>query len=249
MLNTAAIYIFCPEKGQDLAYSGEKFSCSAEPNGNSEGQKRTFKLKKKKRIWIYRSAAACLILFLSNLMPIRAVMIQLSLDDLTTRAEAIVLAEVQDLQCQWSMDKSIIVTVVILGIQEVLKGRITNHTVVLQVPGGIIGGLGLKVSDMPEFVPKERVLVFLQHLALSPEPKNAPLIMLGHFPAFRLFGAAQGKFSVDEEGLVRRTGYLLESGGTVSDRPLTLDDLKREIRKSLRQSSMKGKLRDGKKSP
>lgn len=224
------------------------FACFAEFKERAESFCHSIKVRTTRLKRNYAGAVACLVLFLCVVKPSRAVMIKLALDELATRAESIVLGEVQDLQCQWSMDKSIIVTIVTLRVQEVLKGRITSDIVFLQVPGGIVGDIGLKVSDMPEFVLKEKVLVFLQPLALSPEPKHAPLIMLGLFPAFRVFGAGQGKFSVDEEGLVRRTGYLLESGETGSDQSLTLDDLMREIRKILLQRSKEGKLRRAKKS-
>ncbi len=167
----------------------------------------------------------------------QAVMIKLSLQDLTNAADTIVLGEVKNIQFEWSMDKSVILTVVTLKIHEVWKGDYYNDQILIQFPGGIIDDMGLKVSDMPIFQEKERVLVFLKSIMNINETKNSSTVSLGLFPAFSVFGYAQGKYSITENGVAYKDGYGLISKDPESDSILSLSSLKAGIYSILQKDS------------
>lgn len=164
-------------------------------------------------------------------------MIKLSLEKLTIGADAIILGEVKNIQCQWSMDRSIILTISTLQIHEILKGNVNNNQVLVQHPGGEVGDLGLKVSDMPSFQPNEMVLVFLRSITDITNTRHSPIITLNFLPVFSIFGAAQGKYSIDSNRIAHKSGYDLMSGDPESDKALPLTDLKAMIKSILKKQS------------
>jgi len=170
-----------------------------------------------------------------------SLMIKLSLERLSMDSDTIVLGEVKDIESQWSMDKSTIVTIVTLKILDVIKGEFHRNQILIQYPGGEIGDIGLKVSDMPDFYLRERTLVFLRSLMDINDAQNSLLVAMNFWPAFTVFGAAQGKYSVDNKGIARKGGYSLISKEPDSDRTLSLEDLITRIRKSIRQNFPKKK--------
>lgn len=183
------------------------------------------------------------LLFLSSAG--HSLMVKLSLERLSLDSDTIVLGNVDDIACQWSMDRSAIVTVVTLRIQTVIKGEVLRNQILIQYPGGEVGDIGLKVSDMPEFQLGERVLVFLKSISKIEDAQNSPLIALNFWPAFTVFGAAQGKYSVDDNGVARKDGYSLVSKEADPDRSFFLEDLLTRIRKSMRQLNPgKNKIRE-----
>jgi len=165
----------------------------------------------------------------------QAVMIKLSIEELTSKADAIVIGEVRDIQSQWSVDKTVIMSVVKLQILEVIKGEIRSNIALIQYPGGTIGDINLKASDMPTFEPGEKVLVFLKSIMHITDGKHAPVVLLDVFPAYSVYGAAQGKYSVDSEGTAQKSGYTLVSREAEPDVSLPLSDLKGKIKKVLDQ--------------
>lgn len=174
-------------------------------------------------------------------------MIKLSLKELTIGADAIVLGEVREIQSQWSMDGSVILTIVTLQIHETLKGKINNNQILIQHPGGEVGDIGLKVSDMPSFQLKERVLVFLKPITNLTNTKHSPIVCLNIFPAFNTFGAAQGKYSIDKDGMAHKSGYVLVSRDDERGVSIHLADLKSRI-KSILQQDLKKRERAREKS-
>jgi len=176
-----------------------------------------------------------LIFSLSNFT--QALMIKFSLKKLTIGADAIILAEVKRIQYEWSMDKSTILTIATLQIHEILKGEIDNNQILIQYPGGRVGDIGLKVSDMPSFRPKEKVLVFLKSIVNITDMKHSLTAMQNFFPVFRLFGFAQGKYSIGRDGIAHKRGYDLISKKYEPDKSLTLADLKAKIKNILNQNN------------
>jgi hypothetical protein len=168
-----------------------------------------------------------------------AVMIKLSLEDLSFGSEAIILGEIEDIQCHWSMDQSAIMTIVMLKIHERLKGDLPYDHIFIQFPGGEIGDLGLRVSDTPEFQPKEKVLVFLSAIRNVKDPKNSLVVVLNFVPSYRVFGSAQGKYSVDQDGIASKRGYDLMIDDPDSDKILPLEELKSRIRNILQKQPKK----------
>ena len=168
-------------------------------------------------------------------------MIKLSLEKLSLESDVIVVGEVKEIQCHWSMDKSTILTIVTLQIQDVIKGGVNRNQILIQFPGGEIDDIGLKVSDMPTFFPHERTLIFLKSIIDIQSEKNSPYVAMNFWPVFSIFGAAQGKYSIDNKEIARKEGYSLISEEADSDKILSLVDLITRIRKSMRQNSHKKK--------
>lgn len=165
----------------------------------------------------------------------KALMIKLSLEKLTICSDAIILGEVKEIQCQWSLDNSVILTMVTLQVIEILKGSINNNKILIQYPGGQVEDIGLKVSDMPSFHLNEKGLVFLTFIKDPQNEKNSPLSAISILPAFSIFGAAQGKFSIDSNGIAYRSGYSLISKDLDSEMSLSLEDLIMKIKNILKK--------------
>ncbi len=164
-----------------------------------------------------------------------SLMIKLPLERLSLDADSIVLGEVKGIECQWSMDRSTIVTIVTLEVQRVIKGEFSRGPVLIQYPGGEIGEIGLKVSDQPRFELHEKTLVFLESVKEKNDPQNSLIIAMDFWPGYTVFGAAQGKYSVDDDGVARKEGYSLISDEPDPDRFLLLENLITRIRENLRQ--------------
>lgn len=119
---------------------------------------------------------------------LHAIMIKLPLSKLATESEAIVLADVLQVKCEWSWDRQLILSVVSLQVGEVLKGKLDQPEILIQVPGGTVGDIELRVSDMPDFTAGERVLVFLSEIPDRIGNRNSPSLSLFSTPAFQVFG-------------------------------------------------------------
>ncbi|UCC39655.1 MAG: hypothetical protein JSV96_18065 [Candidatus Aminicenantes bacterium] len=169
----------------------------------------------------------------------QALMVELSLKELTVGADAIILGEVKKVQSQWSVDGSIILTIATLQVHEMLKGEISSSQIIIQYPGGEVGDIGLKVSDTPSFGLEEKVLVFLKSITNLSSTEHSPVVCLNIFPSFSTFGAAQGKYSIDKDGIAQKSGYALISKEDERDMSLPLADLKLKIKSLLKQKSEK----------
>lgn len=167
---------------------------------------------------------------------LQAIMIKLPLSQLTLESETIVLADVLQVKCEWSWDRRIILSIVSLQVEEVLKGKLDQPEILIQVPGGKVGDIGLRVSDMPDFAAGEKVLVFLSEIPDRIGNRNSPSLSLLSTLAFQVFGAAQGKYRIEGDGRAWKNGYELLKEGGEEDRSLALSDLKGIIRNVLERS-------------
>jgi hypothetical protein len=184
-----------------------------------------------------KSLLAFLALALLFLNFSQALMVKLSLQRLTIGSDAIILGEVENMQCEWSLDGQIILSVVTLRIDEILKGEFSNSKIFIQYPGGTVGELSLKVTDMPSFHRKEKVLVFLKSITDMTDTKNSPLAALNILPAFKVFGNAQGKYFIDAQARAKRSGYNLTARDVDPDKTLSLTKLKARIKNILKHQS------------
>jgi len=95
----------------------------------------------------------------------QALVIPMSVAEMTELADTIVEVRVIGAGARWTHDsmtreRSGIVTDVRLRVIRVIKGDVRPDFTLTQ-PGGIVGDIGLSVSDMPEFSPGERCILFL----------------------------------------------------------------------------------------
>jgi hypothetical protein len=160
-------------------------------------------------------------------------MVKLDLEDLADGAEIIIIGQVENIRCEWGLDQGTIYTIASLRIMEILKGHPNDRNLVIQIPGGTIGELSLSVSDMPDFGEQEDVLVFLRAI---PDPDNnahSMTVVQGTWPSYTVYGQAQGKYSIDSQGIAEKGGYSLVSSLVDPDRILPLDELKLRIHETL----------------
>ena len=83
-----------------------------------------------------------------------------SVEQLTSASEKIVLGTVLSRSSHWTSDAQIYTDVVVAA-EVAVKGEVSGGTLVVQVPGGVVGDMLMTVSDTPEFAAGERVLLFL----------------------------------------------------------------------------------------
>jgi len=104
-----------------------------------------------------------------------------TVEQLAREADAVVQGRVARMESRWAPDGRHIVTRVTVRVSRVLRGA-AGAEVVLEIPGGAVGGFGQRVDAAPAFEPGEEAVVFLRRIAGGR--------VLVH-------GLAQGKFRVE----------------------------------------------------
>ena len=125
----------------------------------------------------------------------RTAMIKLSLEQLATEANIIVLGTITSQTSAWDAQHTAIYTDVTVAVEEVIKGS-PGRKVTFRIAGGIVGEIGMRTSNDPVFQDGERMIVFLN-------TQSVPT---------RVVGLHQGKYTV-RDGVVRRNGQTI----TVAD--------------------------------
>jgi hypothetical protein len=162
-----------------------------------------------------------------------AVMIPLTIDDLTSQAETVLTGKVTEVESTWSQDGKVIITQAKVQVDLLLKGQAPGATVVVEYLGGEVGGLGFRVSDSPSLAAGEEVVLFLKPVeslaAVKPSAETAadgsgqPLVQ-------GVVGQAQGKYSVTSEGLATKGGFSVVGDINLTESNLPLTDLIAKIR-------------------
>lgn len=91
-----------------------------------------------------------------------SLVVKLTLEELVAHADWIVVGTVTGQNSQWNADHSHIYTLVTVAVEEWVKGESDDNEIVINTPGGEVGGTTEWVEDVPSFQKGERVLVFLQ---------------------------------------------------------------------------------------
>jgi hypothetical protein len=125
----------------------------------------------------------CLFAIAACAAPAGAVVVKKDLAQLGQEAHSIITGRVIAAESRWDTDDGLINTYVTVRVREHLKGKPTAPEVIIRVPGGEVGEMGLAVSDAPWFDPGEDVLVFL-----TPELKGAHSVV----------GLYQGKLTIKD---------------------------------------------------
>ncbi len=110
-------------------------------------------------------AALCLLSLLTSGAVLESFQLpSVSLADRTRGAERVVVGHVASVNPVWRNNEfgdRLIVSVVRVAIEETLKGQ-TGPAVDVEVEGGTIGGLTLRVSDLDSFTPGDRAVFYLR---------------------------------------------------------------------------------------
>lgn len=118
----------------------------------------------------------------------------MNLADLTDASEAVVYGRVLSLVPHWDDAHETIFTTVTVQPLGYMKGDLGFDKIEFEMPGGVVGDVGLAVSDVPEFEVGEEVVLFLRE------------------EFFRVVGWYQGKYKV-EDGIVLGTDMTVERFG------------------------------------
>lgn len=168
-----------------------------------------------------------------------AVMRALSTEELTMSSEVVIIGEVEEKISFWSDDRKKIFTRITVKIEEKVKGESLEERVEVEHEGGEIGGIGLRVSDVPSFSKGEKVLLFLKGIAkkrlLLSSGKEA--IQTDSKPEtvkeiFSIVGLAQGKYTIHPSGMAEKGGFAILGESHAIDHLISLDILIEKIKSS-----------------
>lgn len=126
----------------------------------------------------------------------QAVMLKISLDDLTTESDSIVIGTVEKSVSSWNEDCSAIYTTVTVLVEDDIKGGNSQNSVTIIVPGGEVDGITQTVSDTPSFETGEQAFFFLSDLPQTVLPRRQ------FSPKFyELQGNFQGKLVIEDDAV------------------------------------------------
>jgi hypothetical protein len=138
------------------------------------------------------------------------VMVPLSLDQMTSLSDDVVLGRVLYSFSYWTGDRSAIVTETHIAVDRYLKSVDPTHPespyVTVRQPGGIVGGYGMRTAAAGTFDDNEWVVVFLKQSESG---------------LHQLVGLGQGKFSIvsDPEGKATVVGSSKAISSVLSTSP------------------------------
>ncbi|MHB8084584.1 MAG: hypothetical protein ACYDHZ_02015 [Dehalococcoidia bacterium] len=149
-----------------------------------------------------------LILVLSS--PAQAITIPMTMEDLTTGADAIIIGTIVEASSDYGSNHAIYTSVVV-DVEEGLKGNIVRgNRIVISIQGGTIGTITDWVEDEPIFTANDagkRVLAFLDKLTPERSYQKAASLQNSVYPIFQIYGHI---FIVDDNSV---DGYRWEVNG------------------------------------
>jgi len=129
----------------------------------------------------------------------------LSLSDLVTGADWIIVGKVETMESRWNEAKDYIYTYVTLSVNDYWKNPLNQPRITIQIPGGVVEEITQQVSDTPEFRLGETVVLFL----FNQDGQKW------------VYGWEKGKFTVEN-------GHLIESGIPLETFKQQVIDLQRQ---------------------
>ena len=162
------------------------------------------KMNKKIR-WLITSVlslAMALVLLLTFSGGAQALMLEMSLEELTDGADSIVVGTVVSTSSHWNAERTGIYTEVVISVEDSLKGPAGKNTITVIVEGGTVGDITQWVSDTPVFEAGERIVLFLEELntaGLAQMGMGAmPQRLAAEHPS-TIYGRFQGKLAVRDQ--------------------------------------------------
>jgi hypothetical protein len=151
-----------------------------------------------------------------------ALMEALTISTLVKASTSIIRGEVVDTQAMWSESGDAIVTRATIRVQNDFKRQVSEELVTVEYLGGEVGEIGMMVSDSPQMFAGEEVIIFLEPSEASTDRQR-----------FHVVGSAQGKFTLEEDGMVRTMGFTLVEQDGLMYRELSEADLIQRITDAL----------------
>ena len=173
----------------------------------------------KQKYFIIQLFCVMLIYLLS--VPASGIMIGMSTEELANRSVLAVRGEVVKVEAQWSADGKTIGTRASIIVNDVIRGETPSKMVIVEYEGGEIGDIGLRVSDISPFETGEDVILLLKSIKSKIEGE-----------VYSTVGKAQGKYTIDNEGIARKSGFSVISGEDTIDYGIPVEKLIDKIRRA-----------------
>ena len=117
-------------------------------------------------------------------------MVDVTLSDLTSGADAIVIGTIDTVESHWNADHTNIETSATVTVSEVLKGDVPQGQIILKALGGTVDGIEQWVEDEPIFIPGLTAGMFLRESGSD----------------YTVFGSYKGVYTLQSVAIVQGTG-------------------------------------------
>ncbi|MGA2367612.1 MAG: hypothetical protein ABSF74_03430 [Dehalococcoidia bacterium] len=152
-------------------------------------------------------AAAFILLGMALLLtvssPAQAIMVPLTMEDLTREADAIVIGTITEVTIGYDSNHAGIYTSVFIDVDEGLKGNVApGAKIAISIEGGTIGSVTEWVEDQPIFTASDagrQILVFLSKLTLARSNQIAASLQNSNYPIFQICGCFEGLATADDK--------------------------------------------------
>jgi hypothetical protein len=153
--------------------------------------------------------------------PLSAMMVPVSLEQLTRNSDLIVVGDVEEVRGYRGKDNGIY-SVATLRVLDVIKGNVSGETVSVEYSGGHVPGeeFELSMSTIEPLRKGERVLLFLVERDSN--------VFDGKTYLMRSY---LDKFIMDKKGKVRKGGFTVEEGRKKEFGPMHINELKKKIQR------------------
>ncbi|MGD1046101.1 MAG: hypothetical protein ABR936_12400 [Bacteroidota bacterium] len=121
---------------------------------------------------------------------------RLGITELTKGSSHVVQCKIKTIKSSWNEERTLITTEIELDVSEVVKGTISEKTILLKMPGGTIDGRTTVVVGAPSFDVGEEVVLFLKRMDKRDVAAR---------DQYGLVGLSQGKFSVQYDKVKKTT--------------------------------------------
>lgn len=153
------------------------------------------------------------------------IMKEASIENMTKDADLIIIGRVEVIDCRWVQNGKMIHTFVTISIESLIKGSLDRKSIIVEVPGGIVGEITAMAMGEAKFYPKEEIILFLRKNRIIPST------------TYFVVGMCQGKFRICKNDINNKN--LLErdlEGITLVEKkgsfiPKYLDELVNQIKK------------------
>lgn len=159
----------------------------------------------------------------------QGIMIGLTVEQLTTDSDMVVIGQVQDVESMWSENGKLIITRATIAVTEVVAGQDQTKVITVEYLGGEIGDIGLRVSDTRPLKKGEEVLLFV-HLIDPRRVESGHSALSIEAGVYTITGDAQGVYLIDANGIARKSGFLVMKKKEVVESDIPLTTLKERIR-------------------
>ena len=147
------------------------------------------RLKNPKKIML--TSFVFLLFTLFTITPVvSALMIKISVEDLTREADVIIIGDIKEVESRWNPGRTMIYTYSTLYVEKYVKGGEEQKTLTIITEGGTVDDSSVWVEDVPIFTKNETVLVFLKQ----------------DEHGFTVVGWVQGKYIIENENVYDISG-------------------------------------------